>query len=57
MNDPLGRTVLETGSKLITTLSKYNDNKYNMYSILKDIEKVQRNSIIKEQNGLEQSKN
>ena len=29
MTDPLGKTVEETGDKLITTKSKYNNNKQN----------------------------
>ena len=30
MTDPLGKTVEETGDELITTYSKYNNNKQNM---------------------------
>ena len=30
VTDPLGNTVEETGDKLITTKSKYNNNKQNM---------------------------
>ena len=30
VTDPLGKTIEETGDKLITTKSKYNNNKQNM---------------------------
>ena len=30
VTDPLGKTVEETGDKLISTYSKYNNNKENM---------------------------
>ena len=35
VTDPLGKTVEETGAKLMTTLSKYNNNKQNMVIVYK----------------------
>ena len=39
VTDPLGKTVVETGDKLITTLSKYKNNKQNMVIFYKKFKK------------------
>ena len=52
MTDPLGETVEETGDKLITTESKYNNNKENMVIFYNG-----KSTIDKKQNGLKYSKN
>ena len=46
MTDPLGKTVEETGDNLITTQSKYNNNKQNMVIFYKICKKYT-NSIYK----------
>ena len=56
MTDRLGKTVEETGDKLIITQSKYY-NKQNMSLFYKKWKKYNENSIDKKQNGLKYLKN
>ena len=56
VTDPLGKTVEETGDKLITTYSKYNNNKQNMVIFYKKWKKYNEIQLTKNKMDLNNRK-